>query len=89
MAVGHGGGSGRPSLLAQLCGGHDAYRWLCGGGAHQLPHAVGLSSGHQGALDDLLTQIVASPMAAGAVTLERWPKTECVCGPAPGQFLDS
>jgi len=72
-------GVGSARRLARLCQEHDAYRWLCGGVpinyhmlsdfrvAHQV--APSLRSGQ--ALDDLLAQVVASLMAAGAVTLER------------------
>ncbi|HLB29522.1 MAG TPA: IS1182 family transposase [Dehalococcoidia bacterium] len=72
-------GVGSARRLARLCQEHDAYRWLCGGVpinyhmlsdfrvAHQA--APSLRSGQ--ALDDLLAQVVASLMAAGAVTLER------------------
>ena len=72
-------GVGSARRLARLCQEHDAYRWLCGGVpinyhmlsdfrvAHQA--APSLRSGQ--ALDDLLAQVVASLMAAGAVTMER------------------
>ena len=64
-------GVGSARKLAQLCGEHDAYRWLCGGVPINYHMLSDFRVAHQGALDDLLTQIVASLMAAGAVTLER------------------
>ncbi len=64
-------GVGSARKLTRLCQEHDAYRWLCGGvpvNYHMLSdfHVV-----HREALDEVLTQIVASLTAAGAVTLER------------------
>ncbi len=64
-------GVGSARRLAKLCGEHDAYRWLCGGVPINYHMLSDFRVGHQGALDDLLTQIVASLMAAGAVTLAR------------------
>ncbi len=64
-------GIGSARRLARLCQEHDAYRWLCGGvpiNYHMLSDFRGV---HPGALDELLTQIVASLTTAGAVTLER------------------
>ncbi len=69
LATTEGVGSAR--RLDQLCGEHDAYRWLCGGVPINYHMLSDFRVAHQGALDDLLTQIVASLMAAGAVTLER------------------
>ena len=64
-------GVGSARRLARLCEEHDAYRWLCGGVPINYHMLSDFRVAHQGALDDLLTQIVASLMAAGAVTLER------------------
>ena len=64
-------GVGSARRLAQLCGEHDAYRWLCGGVPINYHMLSDFRVAHQGALDGLLSQIVASLMAAGAVTLER------------------
>ena len=65
---------GSARKLARLCEEHDAYRWLCGGVPINYHMLSDFRVAHQAALDpDLsgLTQIVASLMATGAVTLER------------------
>ena len=54
-----------------MCGEHDAYRWLCGGVPINYHMVSDFRVAHQEALDELLTQIVASLTVAGAVTLER------------------
>ena len=64
-------GVGSARRLARLCAEHDAYRWLCGGVPVNYHTLADFRVAHQGALDDLLTQIVASLLAAGAVRLER------------------
>ena len=64
-------GVGSARKLARLCQEHDAYRWLCGGVPINYHMLSDFRVAHQAALDGLLTQIVASLMAAGAVTLER------------------
>ena len=64
-------GVGSARRLDRLCREHDAYRWLCGGVPINYHMLSDFRVAYQGALDDLLTQIVASLMAAGAVTLER------------------
>ena len=64
-------GVGSARKLARLCQEHDAYRWLCGGVPINYHMVSDFRVAHQDALDELLTQIVASLMAAGAVTLER------------------
>jgi transposase len=64
-------GVGSARRLARLCQEHDAYRWLCGGVPINYHMLSDFRVAHQAALDNLLTQIVASLMAAGAVTLER------------------
>ena len=64
-------GVGSARKLARLCKEHDAYRWLCGGVPINYHMVSDFRVAHQEALDELLTQIVASLMAAGAVTLER------------------
>ena len=63
-------GVGSARRLARLCQEHDAYRWLCGGVPINYHMLSDFRVAHQTALDDLLSQIVASLMAAGAVTLE-------------------
>ncbi len=62
---------GSARRLARLCEEHDAYRWLCGGVPINYHMLSDFRVDHQQALDDLLSQIVASLMAAGAVKLER------------------
>ncbi len=64
-------GVGSARRLDRLCREHDAYRWLCGNVPVDYHMLSDFRAAHQGALDQLLTQIVASLMAAGAVTLER------------------
>ena len=64
-------GVGSARRLARLCEEHDAYRWLCGGVPINYHMLADFRVAHQGALDDLLTQIIGSLMAAGAVTLEK------------------
>jgi transposase len=64
-------GIGSARRLTRLCQEHDAYRWLCGGVPINYHMLSDFRVVHQEALDGLLTQIVASLMAAGAVTLER------------------
>ncbi len=64
-------GVGSARKLARLCQEHDAYRWLCGGVPINYHMLSDFRVAHEGALDELLTQIVASLTAAGAVTLER------------------
>lgn len=63
-------GVGSARRVARLCEEHDAYRWLCGGVPINYHMLADFRVTHQAELDDLLTQIVASLMAAGAVTLE-------------------
>ena len=64
-------GIGSARRLTRLCQEHDAYRWLCGGVPINYHMLSDFRGAHPGALDDLLTQIVASLTVAGAVTLER------------------
>ena len=64
-------GIGSARRLARLCQEHDAYRWLCGGVPINYHMLSDFRGAHPVALDELLTQIVASLTTAGAVTLER------------------
>lgn len=64
-------GVGSARQLARLCAEHDAYRWLCGGVPINYHMLSDFRVAKQAALDELLTQIVASLMRAGAVSLER------------------
>jgi transposase len=64
-------GVGSARHLARLCERDHAYQWLCGG---LRPNHHSLSDfrvQHQQALDDLLSQILASLMAAGLLRLRR------------------
>ena len=64
-------GIGSARQLARLCTEHDAYRWLCGGVPINYHMLADFRVEQQAALDDLLSQIIASLMTAGAVTLKR------------------
>ncbi len=64
-------GVGSARKLDRLCQAHDAYRWICGGVPINYHMLADFRVAHQGALDDLLTEIVGTLLAAGAVTLER------------------
>ncbi len=63
-------GVGSARALARLTQAHDAYRWICGG-VQVNDHPLADFRSHPGdALDDLLTDHVASLMAAGVVKLK-------------------
>ena len=64
-----GVGSGRG--LERLTQAHDAYRWICGGVQVNYHTLSDFRAAHGAALDGLLTDSVASLMAAGAVKLKR------------------
>ena len=64
-------GIGSARQLARLCEEHDAYRWMSGHVPINHHMLSDFRVAHQEALDDLLTQIIGSLMAAGAVRLER------------------
>ena len=64
-------GVGSARRLARLCQEHDAYRWMRGHAPINYHMLSDFRVAHQEALDDLLTQIIGSLMAAGAVRLER------------------
>ena len=64
-------GIGSARRLARLCEEHDAYRWLRGHVPINYHMLSDFRVAHQEALNELLTQIIASLMAADAVTLER------------------
>jgi len=64
-------GVGSARALARLCAEHDAYRWLAGG-VSVNPHTLAdFRVGHVEKVDALLTQSVASLLAADLVQLER------------------
>ena len=56
---------------SRLCQEHDAYRWMRGNVPSTITCSLTFRVVHQEALDCLLTQIIGSLMAAGAVRLER------------------
>lgn len=64
-------GVGSARRLARLCEEHDAYRWIRGGVPVNYHMLSDFRVDHQEALDGLLTQIIATLMAANAVRLER------------------
>lgn len=67
MAIADGVGSARK--LARLCNEHDAYRWIRGGVPVNYHMLSDFRVANQKALDQLMTEILASMMSAGLVTL--------------------
>jgi transposase len=68
-AATEGVGNGR--RLARLCEVHDAYRWLCGGVSLNYHTLNDFRVAHESALDELLTQVLASLMHEGLVQVQR------------------
>jgi transposase len=62
-------GVGSARKLERLCREHDAFRWLCGGVPVDYHLLSDFRREHQEALDELLTQVVATLMAENLVTL--------------------
>lgn len=62
-------GVGSARKLARLCREHDAFRWLCGGVPVDYHLLSDFRREHHEALDDLLTQVVATLMAQDLVSL--------------------
>src|SRR3990172_6927292 len=62
-------GSGRE--IARLCECHDAFRWLCGGVPVNYHTLNDFRVGHEKALDDLFTQVLAVLTHKGVVTVQR------------------
>jgi transposase len=62
-------GIGSARQIDRLCREHDAYRWLCGGVPINYHTLSDFRVAHQEALDNLLTEILASMMDAGLVKL--------------------
>lgn len=62
-------GSGRE--IARLCECHDAFRWLCGGVAVNYHTLNDFRVGHEKALDDLFTEVVAVLTHKGVVSVKR------------------
>ncbi len=63
-------GVGSARKLDRLCREHDAFRWLCGGVPVDYHLLSDFRVEHQEALNELLTQIVATLMAENLVTLD-------------------
>src|SRR3990172_3825796 len=64
-------GIGSARQLARLCEEHDAYRWLRGGVPINYHMLSDFRVAHKKELDGLMTNILASMMSEGLVTLER------------------
>lgn len=64
-----GVGNGRE--LDRLCREHDAYRWLCGGVTLNDHTLNDFRVGHESALDELLTQVLATLMHHQVVQVRR------------------
>lgn len=69
LATSEGVGSAR--RLARLCDQHDAYRWLRGGVPINYHMLADFRVEHRRALDELLTQLLATLLSAGLVSLHR------------------
>ena len=63
-------GVGSSRKLDRLCREHDAFRWLCGGVPVDYHLLSDFRVEHQEALNELLTQIVATLMSENLVTLK-------------------
>lgn len=57
--------------LDRLCQDHVAYRWLCGGVSVNYHLLADFRSQHAAELDELLTQLVATLLESGLVTMQR------------------
>lgn len=64
-------GVGSARRLDRLCKEHDAYRWLCGAVPVDYHTLADFRVAHQEALDNLLTEIIATMMNQKLVTLKR------------------
>jgi transposase len=64
-------GVGSARRLATLCQEHDAYRWLCGGVPVNYHTLSDFRVARQGALDQLLTEIIATMLAQKLVQLQQ------------------
>jgi transposase len=64
-------GVGSARELERLCSDHLAYQWLCGGVSVNYHTLADFRSGGGEKWDDLLTQIVATLMDEGLVTMDR------------------
>ena len=66
-ATSEGVGSARE--LARLCEAHDAYRWLCGGVRVNYHTLSDFRVGHEEALDELMTQVLAVMLGLSALAM--------------------
>jgi transposase len=64
-------GIGSARQIDRLCREHNAYRWLCGGVSVNYYTLSDFRVTHQEALDKLLSEVLASMMDEGLVTLHR------------------
>jgi hypothetical protein len=64
-------GSGRGRYLARRCDEHDAYRWLRGGVPLNYHLLDDFRTAHQAEVDEVITELLATLMAAELVTLKR------------------
>jgi transposase len=64
-------GVGSARRLEALCQEHDAYRWLCGGVPVNYHTLADFRVAHQDALEQLLTEIIATMMAQDLVQLQQ------------------
>lgn len=64
-------GIGNGRKLARLCEEHDAYRWLCGGVSVNYHTLNDFRVGHEKALDDLFTRVLAMLMEHDVVKVHR------------------
>jgi transposase len=64
-------GVGSARELDRLCVEHDAYRWICGGVPMNYHSLSDFRVGHEQALDELFTQVLAVMMSQGLVKLSR------------------
>jgi transposase len=64
-------GVGSARALARLCQEHDAYRWLCGGVTVNHHTLSDFRTGHERALDELFTLVLAMLIGRGLVSVRR------------------
>jgi transposase len=64
-------GVGNGRKLNRLCQEHDAYRWLCGGLSMNYHTLNDFRVGHEQALDELLTHVLAALVAKDVVKVSR------------------
>ena len=78
-------GVGSARRLARLCEEHDAFRWLRGGVPINYHMLSDFRVEHQGALDDLLTKIVALMISEGWSPCATYRRMVCVRGRRRGR----